>query len=373
MALLGLSILRKGDVPLLIGVAALLAFGFSAIFSIELSRGAANVFLQKQAIALGLGLVVSAGIAATNYYTLRYSARGLYAIGIALLIMVFFFGRTLNGSTGWFVIGGFAFQPVEFMKVVLIIMLARYCSSRAKRRFSWKDLATTGSLVALPVVLLMMQPDLGGAALLVGTWAIFVLFAGIRFSQIAALLSAVALVAAVGWFGVFQDYQKNRILTFLDPSRDPLATGYNVIQAQIAVGSGGVWGRGLGEGSQSQLRFLPESQTDFVFAVIAEELGFVGTLLLFAAFCLVFWRILVVARRAHDSFGAYLCLGTFAVLFVEMVVHVGANLSLMPATGVALPFVSYGGSSLLLSFVFFGVVQSVAVRLHPTDAVSYRL
>ena len=373
MSLINASILKKGDVLLAIGIAALLAFGFSAIFSIELSRGSGNVFLQKQSIALGLGLVVSAFIAVSNSYSLRYSARSLYALGILSLVLVLFFGRTLNGSTGWFVVGGFAFQPVEFVKVVFIIMLARYCSSRAKRRFSWRDLLITGAMVAVPVALLMRQPDLGGAALLIGTWAVFILFAGIRFSQIAVLVSGVCAVAMIGWFGVFQDYQKNRILTFLDPARDPLATGYNVIQAQIAIGSGGLWGRGLGEGSQSQLRFLPESQTDFIFAVIAEELGFLGILLLFVAFCLVLWRILIVARRSHDSFGAYLCIGTFSLLLVEVAVHIGANLSLLPATGVALPFVSYGGSSLLFSFIFFGLVQSVAVRLHPTDAVSYRL
>ncbi len=366
------SSLRKIDVPLVIGVIALLAFGFSAIFSIELSRGSAYVFLQKQAIALVIGIIVSSLIINANYYTVRYSARSLYIVGVILLFLVLIIGRELNGTTGWFVVGGFAFQPIEFMKVALIVILARYCSSKAKRRFSWRDLGMTGLYVAIPVTLLMFQPDLGGAALLVGAWALFVLFAGIRPSQIAVLVGSVVLVAGIGWFGVFHDYQKNRILTFLDPSRDPLNTGYNVIQAQIAVGSGGLWGRGLGEGSQSQLRFLPQSQTDFVFAVIAEELGFVGTCLLLLAFLVVFWRILVIARRAHDSFGAYLCIGTFSMLLLGVVVHVGANLSLMPVTGVALPFVSYGGSSLLLSFVFFGIVQSVAVRLHPTDSISYR-
>lgn len=364
MALIEFGTLRRGDIWLAIGIAILLVFGFSAIFSVELSQGSESVFLQKQAIALGIGVVVSAIIATMNYHMLRYSARGFYLLGILSLVLVLLFGRTLNGSTGWFVLGGFAFQPVEFMKVVLVVMLARYCSHRAKRRFSWKDLGMSGLYVAFPVVLLMLQPDLGGAALLIGTWAIFVLFAGIRFSQIAVLMGSLAAVAAIGWFGVFQDYQKNRVMTFLDPTRDPLATGYNVIQAKIAIGSGGFWGRGLGEGSQSQLRFLPESQTDFVFAVIAEEFGFLGVCILFAAFILVFSRMLSISRRCGDTFGAYLCIGAFSVILTETIVHVGANVSLMPATGVALPFVSYGGSSLLLSFVFFGMVQSVAVRLN---------
>jgi rod shape determining protein RodA len=358
---------RKGDVPLAIAAAILVVFGFAAIFSVELSRGDSSVLLQKQAIALMVGIAAYAFVASVNYHALRHYARGFYVLGVVMLVAVLLFGRTLNGSTGWFVFGGFAFQPVEFVKVALMIMLSFYFSERARRRFGWRDLAISGALVAVPVGLLMLQPDLGGAALLVGTWGIMVLFAGIRPSQIAVLFVGVAIVAAGGWFLVFHDYQKNRIKTFLDPSRDPLATGYNVTQAKIAIGSGGLWGRGLGDGSQSQLRFLPQSQTDFVLAVIAEELGFVGICLLFAAFIVLLWRMITIGRRARDSFGAYVCIGTFAVIFVEIIVHAGANVSLMPATGVALPLVSYGGSSLLLSMTFLGLVQSVAVRLRPGD------
>ncbi|MEK7632804.1 MAG: rod shape-determining protein RodA [Patescibacteria group bacterium] len=367
MAFAPLTAFRKGDVLLMIAAAVLIAFGFAAIFSVELSRGSANVFLQKQAIALGIGLVACAILAATNYHAIRHYARGFYVAGVVMLVLVLFLGRTLNGSTGWFVLGGFAFQPVELMKVALMMMLALYFSERAKRRFGWRDLFMSGGFIAIPVGLLMLQPDLGGAALLVGTWAVMVLFAGIRPSQVFVLLGSVALIVAIGWMFVFQAYQKDRIMTFLDPSRDPLFRGYNVIQAKIAIGSGGFWGRGLGDGSQSQLRFLPESQTDFVFAVIAEELGFVGVLLLFLAFVVLLWRMLTISRMARDTFGAYLCIGTFSVMIIEVTVHVGANLSLMPATGVALPLVSYGGSALLLSLVFLGLVQSVAIRLRPGD------
>ena len=351
----------------MIAAAVLMLFGFAAIFSIELSRGSENIFLQKQAIALGIGLVAFVTISAMNYHAIRHYARGFYVGGVLLLILVLLFGSTLNGSTGWFVLGGFAFQPVELMKVAVMIVLALYFSERAKRRFGWRDLCISGALVAIPVGLLMLQPDLGGAALLVGTWAVMVFFAGIRPFQVFILLGSIVLVAAIGWAFVFQSYQKDRIMTFIDPSLDPLWRGYNVTQAKIAIGSGGFWGRGLGDGSQSQLRFLPESQTDFVFAVIAEELGFVGVLLLFLAFIVLLWRMLTISRMTRDTFGAYLCIGTFSVIIVEVTVHVGANLSLMPATGVALPLVSYGGSALLLSLVFLGLVQSVAIRLRPGD------
>lgn len=367
MALTPLQLLRKGDIPLWIATAVLLGFGFTAIFSVELSRGSETVFLQKQMIALGVGVVASFALTIMNYHAFRHYARGFYVGGVILLFLVLFLGRTLNGSTGWFILGGFAFQPVELMKVALMMRLALYFGERAKRRFGWRDLAMSAGFVAVPVLALMFQPDLGGAALLVGMWAVMVLFAGIRPSQILALCVGGAVVVIFGWFLVFKPHQKDRILTFFDPSRDPLVTGYNVTQAKIAIGSGGLWGRGLGDGSQSQLRFLPQSQTDFVFAVIAEELGFVGVLLLFVAFVALLWRMIVVSRTTHDTFGAYLCLGTFSVFLVEILVHVGANISIMPATGVALPLVSYGGSSLLLSLVFLGIVQSVAARLRPGD------
>ncbi len=321
-------------------------------------------------IAFSLGAVGLWLVAATNYHLLRNYARALYALGIISLVGVLLFGRTLNGSTGWFVVAGFAFQPVEFMKVALGVKLAHYFSERARRRFSWRDLLITGVTTALPIGLLMLQPDLGGASILAGVWGICVLIAGLRPSQLVALLSTFALVVILGWSFVFADYQKERVMTFVNPALDPLKTGYNVTQAKIAIGAGGLWGRGLGEGSQSQLRFLPESQTDFVFAVIAEELGFVGVIVVLTALAMLLLRILWVARTTRDSFGAYLCVSAFAVFFVEALVHIGANLSLIPATGVALPFVSYGGSSLLLSLILLGLVQSVAVRLAPGDRLS---
>lgn len=362
-----LRIVRRLDGILLISAFVLFAFGLAAIFSVELSRGAEYAFLRKQLIALVIGIGALWVVAATNYHMLRNYARILYLLGVISLISVLVFGRTLNGSTGWFVIGGFAFQPVEFMKVALGVAFARYFGERASRRFSWRDLLTSGAYTAIPIGLLMLQPDLGGAAILAGMWAVFVLFAGIRASQVGVLAGLAVLSGVIGWTFVFADYQKDRVMTFLNPALDPLKTGYNVAQAKIAIGSGGLWGRGLGEGSQSQLRFLPESQTDFVFAVIAEELGFVGVVVVLGALAVLLLRMLRIAQVSRDTFGAYLCVAAFAIIFVEAVVHIGANLSLIPATGVALPYVSYGGSSLLLSLAILGLVQSVAVRLAPGD------
>lgn len=362
-----LKALRRFDWPLIVAAVVLFCFGIAAIFSVELSLGDGFSFIRKQFIALTLGAVALVIIAVSNYHMLRNYARVLYVLGLLSLVAVLVFGRTLQGATGWFVLGGFAFQPIEFMKVALALRLAHYFSEHARRRFTWRDLWTSGWFVALPVALLMLQPDLGGAALLTGMWAVTVVFAGIEWKQAFALVVTAALTVAMGWLFVFDTYQKERVMTFFNPALDPLDTGYNVTQAKIAIGAGGLWGRGLGAGSQSQLRFLPESQTDFVFAVIAEELGFVGVCAVVLALAVLLMRMLHVAKISRDTFGAYVCITTFAILFVEASVHIGANLSLMPATGIAFPFVSYGGSSLLLSMVFLGLVQSVAVRLTPGD------
>lgn len=361
---------RRMDGTLILAAFVLFCFGMAAIFSVDLSEGGGDVLLRKQFIAFALGAAGLWFVAASNYHTLRNYARALYVVGLLSLVAVLLFGRTLNGSTGWFVLAGFAFQPVEFMKVALGIKLAHYFSERARRRFSWRDLGATGVATALPIALLMLQPDLGGAAILVGVWAVTVLIAGLRPGQFVAIAGAAVLVGFLGWTFAFAPYQKERVMTFLNPALDPLKTGYNVTQAKIAIGAGGLWGRGLGEGSQSQLRFLPESQTDFVFAVIAEELGFIGVLVVVAALAALLLRILWIARITRDTFGAYVCISAFAIFFVEATVHIGANLSLIPATGVALPFVSYGGSSLLLSLILLGLVESVAVRLAPGDRLS---
>lgn len=344
----------------------LFAFGISAIYSVELSRGAEDfTLIRKQCIALVLGGVIAFALMRTNYQIFRNYGRGLYFLGVASLIAVLLFGRTLNGSTGWFVIGGFALQPIEFMKLALIAELARYFGEHAKRRFDWFDFGKSGLITLVPVLLAMLQPDLGGAILLSLIWITMSFFAGLRVRHVALLGLVAVMLVTFGWFAVFEDYQKERLATFLSPASDQLDTGYNVTQAKIAIGAGGVFGRGLGSGSQSQLRFLPEAQSDFVFAVIAEELGLLGVTAVLGALALLFWRLLLAARSTRDTFAAFLVLGVFALYMAQSLVHIGANLSLLPATGVALPFVSYGGSSLLLAVVALGVAQSVAVTLTP--------
>ena len=222
-------------------------------------------------------------------------------------------------------------------------------------------------MVLIPVILTMLQPDLGSAAILIGLWGVMLFFAGLRWIHAGALIGGAALMGVLGWFFLLADYQKQRLEVFLNPELDPLETGYNITQAKIAIGSGGFFGRGLGFGSQSQLQFLPESQTDFIFSVIAEELGFFGVCILFIAILLVLWRILRSARLARDHFSNFLILGIFGLFVVQYIVNIGVNLSLLPATGIALPFVSSGGTSLLISLGIIGILQSIAVRRRPGD------
>lgn len=364
--------LQRLDWLIILAAFVLFAFGIASITSVELSRGAAEfVFVRKQLFALGIGLTLFTLAASVNYQLFRSYGRIIYGFALALLVIVLFFGRELNGTTGWFIVGSFSFQPIELMKFALGLELARYFSDRAHDRFGWRELWQSGLRAAVPVALVLKQPDLGGAVILLGIWAIMIFFAGIRWQQIAVMgVTVGVLISLVLLSGKLEDYQLERIATFFNPSADPLATGYNVAQAKIAIGAGGLLGRGLGAGSQSQLRFLPESQTDFVFAVIAEELGFVGVMLVLGAFVLLFVRLLGAARVTRDAFAAYLLIGIFATFFVQTFIHVGVNLAIMPATGVTLPLVSYGGSSLIMMVTMLGVAESVARKITPVDRLT---
>lgn len=360
--------LGRFDWILMFSTLVLFAFGLSAIYSVELSRESADfLFVRKHLIAFAIGFVALTVMANANYLQLRNLGRALYVLGILLMVGVLFFGTELQGTTGWFIFFGVSFQPVEFMKVALAVELARYFGEHARRRFGWKEIVSSGLLVAVPAGLTILQPDLGSAVLLIGMWMVVIFFAGIKMRHVAVLAAVMAVMIAISWAFLLQPYQRDRVEVFLNPESDPLASGYNITQARIAIGSGQLFGRGLGFGSQSQLKFLPESQTDFVFAVIAEELGFLGVLVVLAAIGVLLWRILLVAQRSRDHFSTFLAISVFGILFVQITVNIGVNLGIMPATGVALPFVSYGGTSLLVSLLMIGVIQSIAVRLRPGD------
>lgn len=354
---------RSMDWVLFLAVFALILLGLAAIYSVELSKEAVGfVHVKKQFAALALGAVLFLFIVRSNYRLLQNYALLVYVLCCVLLAGVVLFGQTIRGATGWYVVGSFSFQPVEFMKIGLIIALAAYLARRGRRPFDLKTFWQSAAITLIPVGLVLLQPDLGSASILLGVWGFIVLYAGIPWRYVVGLIVAAVLLFTLSWSFLFADYQRARILTFLDPSRDALGEGYNVTQAIIAVGSGGWFGSGLGFGTQSQLKFLPESQTDFIFAVLAEELGFFGAGLLVLAFALIFLRLGRLARAVRDDFTAYLVLGIVSVLFLQFFVNVGMNLGLFPVTGIGLPFVSYGGSSLVVMLVLFAIAQSVASR-----------
>ena len=355
-----LNQLRSLDWILLLAMFVLLILGLSAIYSVELSFDPGGFLnMKKQLIAVVIGIGVVSLLALSNYRLLSNYALILYIVGIALLVGVLIWGQSIRGAQGWFVLGPVSFQPVEFMKVALVVALATYFGEKARRVFGLKELAISLGIVGLPVGIVLLQPDLGSAFVLLGIWFILMVFAGLPFRYFMTLFLVFALCAVLSWFFLLAPYQKARIMTFADPTYDPLGQGYNVNQAMIAIGAGGWFGRGLGFGSQSQLKFLPESQTDFIFSVIAEELGFVGVLIVLGAFVLLFTRLYQSVRHARDNFTAYLLLGIVATLFLQILVNVGMNLGLFPVTGIGLPLVSYGGSSLVFLMALLGIAQSI--------------
>jgi len=355
-----LNKLRSLDWILVLAMFVLILLGLSAIYSVELSfEAGAFLNIKKQLIAVVLGVIVVIIFALSNYRLLSNYALISYITGVLLLVGVLIWGHTIRGAQGWFVVGPVSFQPVEFMKVILVMSLATFFGEQARRIFGLKELFLSLGITLLPVMLVLLQPDFGSAFILLGIWFIMTVFAGLPFRYFIVLFAVFLVVSLVSWSFLLAPYQKARIMTFIEPTSDLLGQGYNVNQAIIAIGAGGWFGRGLGFGSQSQLKFLPESQTDFIFAVIAEELGFVGVVLVLGAFTLLFVRLFQSVRDARDNFTAYLLLGVIAILFLQILVNVGMNLGLFPVTGIGLPYVSYGGSSLVFLMALIGITQSI--------------
>ena len=353
---------RSFDWPLFTAVILLVMMGLAAVYSVDLSRGANLLYFRRQLFSFGVGIVLLF-LASISQHTLwRYLAKWWYLFSFLLLAAVLIFGETIRGTKGWFSFFGFSFQPAEMAKIGLILMLA-YIISRFGRRFERPlFFFGTGLVTLLLLVLVMIQPDLGSAILLGAIWFGMVWAVGARRLYLALLVAAVAALAVLSWFFFLKDYQKDRLANFINPGRDPLRSGYNINQSLIAVGAGQWYGRGLGFGSQSQLRFLPEAQTDFIFSVIGEELGLAGVSAMLILFALLFWRLFLIIKKSNDDFVAATAIGVLILFFMQMVTNVGANLGLLPITGVTLPFISYGGSSLIINLLLVGILESMMVK-----------
>jgi rod shape determining protein RodA len=315
----------------------------------------------RQAIYLAVGLVGMFALALIDYRVYASLRWPIWIFTIAILAIVSVIGQITHGAQRWIDLRIFLFQPSELSKLLLILVVAKYMADHENEMTRWRGLAVSFFFVALPLVLVYLQPDLGTAIVIGATWGVMALAAGMKTRDVLIILAIGAVAAPLIWANL-RPYQQERILTFIDPQRDPLGTGYNVTQARIAIGSGGLYGLGFCSGTQSQLRFLRIRQTDFIFSVIGEELGFIGSLFVIALFAFILFRIIRAAMLSRTAYGKLVAVGVVAMIFVQSYVNLGMNLGLMPVTGIPLPFVSSGGSSLISLLAAEGVIQSIVMR-----------
>jgi len=352
------------DLPLLTGLVLLCGFGLMVLYS---AGGQDMGLIQRQIIRLGVAFAVMVTLAQVPPQSLRRWAPWLFGIGILMLIAVLAVGETGKGAQRWLNMGFFRFQPSELVKVAVPMMIAWLLAEKALPP-RWSRLAVAGVMILIPVLLIAKQPDLG-TSLLVASAGIFVLFlAGLSWRfMFGMIITAVPLALALWEWGM-RDYQRSRVLTFLNPESDPLGTGYHIIQSKIAIGSGGIYGKGWLNGTQSYLEFLPERTTDFIFAVLSEEFGFSGILVLLAIYLFIILRGLYIATRAQDTFGRLLGGALTMVFFVYLFVNTGMVSGMLPVVGVPLPLVSYGGTSLVTIMAGFGMLMSIHThrKLLPT-------
>lgn len=351
------------DWMLLLTALALTSIGLIVVYGIGVSRSDANLFVfQKQLTALGIGMAVIVACLFFDYRQLRGLALPLYGFGLLLLAGVLPFGSMFRGTRGWYSIGSLSFQPVEVAKVFLVLFLASYLVRYAHGRLPWHAIAASFFATGGYVGMVMLQPDFGSAMVMLAIWGCMILFVGLPWKTVLVLGLSALVLAGLTWFLVLNDLQRARFITFIDRSADARGAGYNVEQAGIAIGSGGLFGKGIGEGSQSRLRFLPEAATDFTFAVIGEELGFAGIAFMLAMFGLFFYRFLMIAKQSEDDFAALILFGIGTMLLIHIVINAGMNLGIMPVTGIPLPFVSAASSFLVSVYLAVGIIESIAVR-----------
>lgn len=287
---------------------------------------------------------------------------GIYAIAVLLLAATYAVAPPIRGVRAWLPIFGLQFQTSEFSKFALIILFSAFFAKAHVSIAHLKSVLVSLLYLLPPIILIILQPDMGTALILFGLWFGYLLVSGLRWKHIflAALSFLVGFV--ILWLGVFKDYQKERIIGLFDPTRDPLGVNYSVIQSKIAIGSAGFWGKGFGQGTQSQFGFLPEAQTDFIFAAFIEEWGLLGGIAIVAAFLLVLFRIIKIGLEAENNFSRFICLGTSLLFLLHFILNAGSNIGLMPVIGVPFPFLSYGGSNLLANSLLIGMIQGIVVR-----------
>ncbi len=359
---------RRSDVVLLSSVLALSGFGLLMIYSatrlINERQGELSTFsMERQLVFVVLGLIAMAVFSFIDYRELRNFAVPLYVAMIVGLVVVLMFDP-IQGARSWIQLGIFRLQPAEFSKLILIISLAAlFAIQRRPGPLSWKLILWSLPLLAVPAMLIVIEPDLGTTMVLPFIWLVMLFAAGASLKQIGWLVAAgAAAVMSIFRLDMLEVHQKDRIAVFLDPSLDPQGIGYQLLQSKRAIGAGQLFGRGLFQGAQTNLAYIPEQQNDFIFTAIAEQLGFVGGVLVLAAFLVIVWRLLAISANSRDRFGALVAIGLAALIGFHVFINVGMTMGLTPVTGLPLPFVSQGGSFYLAMGIAIGIANSIWLR-----------
>jgi rod shape determining protein RodA len=357
--------MRNIDKLLLLSTLALAVFGIIMIFSATRADNPSTYYLKRQLMFFMLALLLMVLGASFDYHKIMPYSKIIYAVTILLLAVVLVFPAR-SGAHRWISLAFFDFQPSEIAKLAVIIMLATFIADRRMEIGSSKEFARAVAIALIPMGLIFLEPDIGVSLSVFVITVGMLLVGGARARQMAVLAGA-SLVAAVAalQLHLLKSYQLSRLLVFIKPDMDPLHTGYNLLQSKIAIGSGQLAGKGLFHGTQTNLKFIPEHHTDFIFSVVGEELGFLGAVILLSLFAILLWRAFRIAVTARDAFGTMLAVGIVLMFFFQIVVNVGMTMGIMPITGVPLPFVSYGGSSLLVNFFCVGLLINIGMRRFP--------
>jgi rod shape determining protein RodA len=355
--------LKRLDWILIACVIFLVGMGLLSIYSS--SRGNFLNF-KKQIIFFVIGFFLMILISFFDWRILKenpYLILFFYFICLILLLGLFFFAPEIRGTKSWYKIGPISFDPIEFMKISLLLVLAKYFSSRHIEMYRVIHILISGLYVLIPSVLIFFQPDFGSVLILLSLWIGILIISGIPLCHFLILVFCGILIFTIGWNTFLKEYQKERILAFLQPKlADPFKIGWSQNQAKIAIGSGKFFGQGIFKGSQTQLGFLPESQTDFIFSAIAEETGLIGISILFFLFTILIWRIFKIAFESETNFARLFSSGFAALLIFQLFIHAGMNVGLLPIIGIPLPLVSYGGSGLISNFIALGILESIKVH-----------
>jgi len=353
--------LRRFDWPLLICTVLLIGIGLLSLYSSSIG-GADYLNFKKQIIFACIALFFMFFVSFVDWRILRNEPRlilSLYIFGCLALAGLFFFAPEIRAIKGWYRVGPVSIDPIEFMKIILIILMAKYFSSRHIEVYRIRHILFSGLYVLVPAVLIFLQPDLGSVLILLTLWLAILIISGIKVKTFFLLVLCLLLVLSSSWSFLLQDYQKQRVLSFVSPQFEPLGAGWSKTQSKIAIGSGGFWGQGLGQGSQTQYGFLSEPQTDFIFAAIAEEFGLIGVSVLLLLLLILLWRIIKIAMISQTNFPRIFASGLAIILFCQIFINIGMNLGMLPIIGIALPLVSYGGSGLILTCIGLGIIQSI--------------